>query len=781
MFIITPNDLTTAGISINTVEAAVRRKTFQKVGRGEYNYVTLPETWKEALKVTLWGGLEPADWAQRMQTLREAVAKRNGEDSQLTALKQAWDNVQALHRTADTEYLLTLKPCAGGKGLPVKWVHEIVRSAGLLTLLAQLDTPTQVRSAFAGVIRTKAELRETVVRLIWQECAWQLVDREGKKAVHEPETHKDILKGLRIANVQVLQRAERAFAEALEAEVEGVPAGFVAAERRKNALQSILKRLKLGNQNTRKVGRAERKVFAGGRFDVHELLILEAVANPDGSVVRNTPQAYYHYVARCLEKNVQPVTQSTFYRYASDPNTQMLIAKERLGAKKSNDLYRPFVSAQRSQMGGSLVAMDGWVPEIPYRTRLSNGTTEVRKRLAVVFLVDHATGCPLGWAIGASETGLLARQAMRRMMALNGGRAAREIVMDNGSAFTSGLSRHTLKVVADVVSPIAVGNSQANPAETYIRTHLKAALATVEGFVGGNMSSKHTDVPNPDYYPKTAQLPTFEELSAMLDGVFARIAAELGADGKSRRERYLETLNPACRQVGVLEQRAAFAHRLGPVRVERGEVTVQFGQVVQHDLRRRPAPIKHCYAVDVPTTLAIETANRKKVVVMFDEEHPETVDLYNYDPKQPDNADLDRYLATVEYKGLASKGVAERTPEGLAALGKQVAAKKAFDQAQTRMEEDLRQGLDELEVGGDLHEDAELVLAVPFTADAKRFKTHYNEAELLMLGKRLHDDAVSLERSENRRRVAEKAPAQTAKEAKLARYRAAMEHEDSDL
>jgi hypothetical protein len=759
MYIITPTDLTTAGISINTIKSAVHRGRVAKANHGEYVYNSIPDTWKESLKLTLWGGLEPDVWQAQQRTLALAAKQTQQTDASVEALRAVWVDTLRLYEASDAAYLTKLKPRAGKLGLPKGWVYEISRAAALLTVLCDYDTPTAVRAAFGEAIGSKAALRDAALRLIWAECGWELRHADGKHHIYEPEDRKDTLKGCRIHNVQVLQRAERAFKEALTEELPGVPAHVGAAKRRENALQSILKRLKLGNQNTRKVGRKERKVLAGGKFDAQEALIYTTVANLGGSVVLNVQQAYYQYVAQCMDKKVQPVTQSTFRHYATDPKVEMLIAKERLGAKRSNDLYTPYVSAARSQYGNSVVAMDGWVPEIPYRTTLSNGTTEVRQRLSVVFIVDHATSCPIGWEIAATETGATARAAMRRMLALNGGRAAREIIMDNGSAFGSKLSTHTLRVVADKLSPIAVGNSQENPAEAYIRMHLKAALATVEGFVGGNMSSKHTDAPNPDYYPKTKNLPTFDELKSLLNGVLAKLAAEIGDDGMSRRERYLATLHPDCRVIHELEQRAAFCHRLGPIEVQRGELVLQFGQVMQVDARRRPVPIKHRYMVPVDEMLAIDPRNKRRVVVVFDEEHPETVDLYNYNAACPTESDGDSYITTVSYKPLASKGFAEATAETRAALGKMLAEKDAFKAKQDAFVEDLVQANGELDVA-DLFEDPELVLAVPFSGDKKRFKTEYNDAELTMLLRKVGDDGLHADRNEAKRRQAVAVPSQ---------------------
>ena len=52
-------DLLRAGIAQKTLEQAVTRRQVAVVSRGSYLYSTFPETWKEQIKMTLFGGLEP--------------------------------------------------------------------------------------------------------------------------------------------------------------------------------------------------------------------------------------------------------------------------------------------------------------------------------------------------------------------------------------------------------------------------------------------------------------------------------------------------------------------------------------------------------------------------------------------------------------------------------------------------------------------------------------------------------------------------------------------------
>ena len=423
MILVTPQDLTEAGFSVNTVKSAVRRGQIKLHERGKYLWSSLPESYKEQMVTTLWAGMQPDVWL----AMREAESTLAGA---LAAVRDAWGQTLRMNETADGRYLRELKPRAGNKGIPTGWIYELTRSAGVLTMLASFETGGQIRKAFGGTITNKGALREAVLQVIWHECGWVYKQVEGKNTISETAGKKDVLKGCRFTNVQTLQRAESEFAAALSTEIVGVAATHQMAERRKAALQTLLRRLKLGNENRKVVGKSAAQVYGGGAFDFHQLAIVQALANVGGSLRLGYRGAYEGpYVELCLQRNVQPIPFGTFYRHASSDHLQAKIAKERFGAKAANDAWTPFVSAERSRYAGSVIAMDDWVAEVPFQALASNGQTVVRKRLTVVFICDHATGCPVGWAIAPSATGKVAREAMRKMMRLNGGRAALELIL----------------------------------------------------------------------------------------------------------------------------------------------------------------------------------------------------------------------------------------------------------------------------------------------------------------------------------------------------------------
>ena len=728
-FILTPSQLISAGCSAKTLQSAVWRKQIIPVSRGKYDYLTLPADWKQKLKESLWSGLEPWDYQQLVETRRAEQAKDRDASG---LIKEEWQKQIDIYRVADTAYLMRLKPRAGKLALPMAWVNELCRSAGMLTMLCRYETRNEIKEMFGAPVPDKASLRVAVLGVIAKEVE---------------ASNRDTLKGLsRVSNVQTLMRTEYAFRDALKAG-------------REAALNTLIDKLKLANENRKIVGRSDKKVIADGKFEVHELLIMGVMANLGKSLVPSYRAAYRLYIEQAIEKGIQPVPHTTFRRHASNEYLQAMIAKERLGAAKSNNLYVPYVTAAASTYSNSMIAMDDWNPELLYKRLASNGVSWERDRLTVIFIIDHATKCPIGWSIDRTATGQSARRAIRRMLRGNGNRIAKEIRTDRGSAFTAAYTEQMKAICAEKWTYKSTNRPQANPAEAYIKQFLKAKASQLEGFVGGNMSAKHTDMPNPDYFPKAKELPTEQELHAIIEGWFADLASEIIPEtGISRWSSYLANMNPTCKVADELELRHAFGRRTAkPVRINRGDIVIQIGQKLCADLRKKPEPILlHYYLPDYLEVLGqVDGRNHGKVMVYVDEDFPEIADLYNYDPASPKDGSKDSYLTTVAFKGEASKGFAEATAETNKELGKQHRRIVKFEADQDAFVEGIKSGAADLDnrtsvadgfivdVNGErlmvtregemLDEDPEVVLAVPFTGDTKQFKTQYNEAERSMI------------------------------------------------
>ena len=90
------SDLEAAGLTSAAIKKAVVRKSIAAVGRGEYNYQSLPESWQEKVRRHFWEGLTPSEW-QAVRAKREAKAACEGLD---TILEDVLTGGYAMHLSA---------------------------------------------------------------------------------------------------------------------------------------------------------------------------------------------------------------------------------------------------------------------------------------------------------------------------------------------------------------------------------------------------------------------------------------------------------------------------------------------------------------------------------------------------------------------------------------------------------------------------------------------------------------------------------------------------------
>lgn len=593
-------------------------------------------------------------------------------------------------RKEDYRFYKQLRVGRKNTGLEEEKVVQLTRSAGVLDLFRSVRSKPEVTALQVGV-SAKPELRALVAGLIAQE---------------KEQGNKWAFYGLGNGSVSYLRK------------LESTVWGKLGENGREKCLLALVSG-HYGNENGKIIGKSANR--AGRLHEWHEAQMLGIYANFDRSRTLTPQEAYEQYLGECDVWRKQPVSKSAFSRFVEAKENQALLRRQRLGAKAMRDLDIPYVSSKPSRYSLSLLAADGETVGISYQRTLSNGRTVVRDRLWLVFVEDHHSRAIVGFDIGYTETGLGVRNALRMVNRNTQGRQAMQLLTDNGSAFLSAESRQAARAVARQHDTIQVGHSQQNPAE-HIVNRLEKRFSKYEGWVGPNLSSKRKYAPNPDFFPKNSELMTEKEvIKAVYDEIQAH-NQELMPDGRSRWQWFTEDVNPACGRIDELQQRFAFWLRSQPKRVNRGEVAVELWD------GSRKLETRLYYAPDWrELQKQVPVSNKGKVVVYYDEETPEFIDLYNYtDPTDPAG---DSYLMTMEAKPRTAKGVAEQDAESLAALGKAKAAKERYLKQVTEEEAALWESYESL-----LAEKAELAeveIGLPFrnTAHKGQHKAPYADAE----------------------------------------------------
>ncbi len=415
---------------------------------------------------------------------------------------------------------------------------------------------------------------------------------------------------------------------------------------------------KHGNSNARKVGKMKIVHPETGElmpFDVHEAMIYKLWMNPFKSNKRTKYDLYNNeYLPELQGKGIDPISFRTFTSYSNRFDNRALMSKERDGGKHFNDEYMPYVPAFAVQMGLSLVVADGSGSKLAYQFKNKAGET-CKKTLYMVRVSDVASRKIIGYSIGTHETPELVREAFKNAIKTTGRREFCELITDNGSGFTSSESAQMLNMISKKWRTITPGNSQENPAETYVRLLTEFSRDNDEwvysGFNAHNINYKS----NPDYFPENKDLPSRDEAYLKLMNLVDKWNATEW-QGRSPNDRFSENMNPQAEMLSDKVLRFCFG--------ERSETDLSYQRSFIKLSRGNELNRKY-YWYTIPnydeniSFLTKETGYQGNlpVIVCFDEDH---ADIYTKNCK---------YLMTCKRTDKASKTSAEATPETDLALG----------------------------------------------------------------------------------------------------------------
>jgi len=272
---------------------------------------------------------------------------------------------------------------------------------------------------------------------------------------------------------------------------------------------------KYANDNARVVGKYELFDEETGEvfdFDAHKALMFYGYMNPGRSGKEAQRQIYLNFYTKGIETfGFSPVAYRTFTHYMSALENRIKTARERHGSDYYKKVVQTYVPSKRLKYAHSLFAGDG-SGTVNYRYTDKQGKMRIAK-LYVMMISDVASRKIVGWSVsskgGHEENAEMLIQAVKMAIKTCDYQTMFEFVSDNHSAFTAGISKQFLSLVFNEVRTIAVGNSQANPAETEFRL-FKQSLRGLPNFITSSWQPSLEGKSNADYF-KSEQLPSYEE------------------------------------------------------------------------------------------------------------------------------------------------------------------------------------------------------------------------------------------------------------------------------
>lgn len=172
--------------------------------------------------------------------------------------------------------------------------------------------------------------------------------------------------------------------------------------------------------------------------------------------------------------------------------------------------------------------LDGWDAEIAYQKKEGKRTT-YHNRLTLEIILDAATRMPVGYAVGASESAELIREALRnaeRFIQETTGEMLmpHQIQCDN---FAKKAMWDTYTSLAQYVTPARVGNAKSKIIEPWFREFNDKYCKYAFNWTGHGVTAKKRNQPNLDITLKNKQnIPTLDMLLEEIHSIISQYRAQ---------------------------------------------------------------------------------------------------------------------------------------------------------------------------------------------------------------------------------------------------------------
>lgn len=450
---------------------------------------------------------------------------------------------------------------------------------------------------------------------------------------------------------------------------------------------------RFGNQNARVIGASKVVNPETGEimeFDIHEALIYHAWMNPGkANKLHKTGDVsvYSWYAKECEEYGYDPVSESAVAFYLRRFPNRARMSLERDGHDHFNSTYKPYIPAYKPKYTSSVWVADFSGTKLLYRyskqSWSKDGKRKVQKWVTgsgyLLRIVDSATDCIAGWHfIDSGEDLQSILVGLKNAVEKNNGYAARELVTDNGPAFTSGEGKKRLAMLFEKHRCIQLGNKQANRAELYVRLLSDKARMFNNWSMLGFHSTHADNQANPDYLDMN-ELPTQAQVLTQITELIDSWNNSPRPDGTipavefAKQDRRNVELEPVSAHV----RRYVFGnHRKKILDHCRGFLNLQeAGSAYEYEF---PNWEQDAITIDK----ALYGSNDMQVKVVFDRSG---ADIYTPDEK---------YILTCQPLSKAHSTFAEATDETHAALADLTANKQRFESEAMRFTNQVLETID---------------------------------------------------------------------------------------
>ena len=322
---------------------------------------------------------------------------------------------------------------------------------------------------------------------------------------------------------------------------------FITAERMGKGLDIFISD-KYNNDNrsiVRKTDVFDRETGEVYQLSLHEL-VMYGLWNGGGAEYGNLSKKkkvmlYDQYVEEMTRYGYAEsvISYRTFAFHTDKWETKLFLSKGRDGDSAHNNKHRSYVLTEGVKNPMSLWVADGTGTKMVFQHQGKMRT------LYRVNIFDVASQKVVGYSIqtklGAKvdkEEAWMFRDALIMAIEQSGGRVARELLSDNGGAFSKGETKEICTALFPKYRTIAPGNSQENQAETLQRLMFNFCRR-YSNFVGSRMGNiqdenRTTNFKNLDI----SKLPTFEEAVNQQIQLVEEWNNYVGADGLSPNNRF---------------------------------------------------------------------------------------------------------------------------------------------------------------------------------------------------------------------------------------------------
>lgn len=381
----------------------------------------------------------------------------------------------------------------------------------------------------------------------------------------------------------------------------------------------------------------------GVKFDhYHKIIFLEIYLDPKKPDIL---ECWYNYKENMKVQfglaEESCISYSRFKQICQEKEIKVLAAKCRDGGPYYEVFIRPFIIGKPPRNSMSLVAGDGWVPgrRVKYNkvTYDEKGREIVTPKIGVMNVwiwYDWKSSAILSHSTTPNEHSEAIRKSFRNIMGLHG-KCPRSVMVDK-KWMKQKETKEMFELAGVYLQPKRGYNPKSNIAERNNKEANKHHRNLDDFWV--DVTNNTVGFKHNEEWVRKAKPMEEADFRAMVYKIIERHnhSPRPSLKGKTPWEVYEENISSECKEFDPLELTYIFGATSKPTTVRNYSVKFQV------------ASKKHHYIIPKQDMIAYNSRNvrKDKVIVYYDELHMDTVDIYEFDPNDPENKSKHIYICT---------------------------------------------------------------------------------------------------------------------------------------